>query len=270
MIVRIHSQLSKTFAAASLILASACLADTAKSKSYVGIVVNEIATSNYDGKYGVLIEGIAPDSPAAKAKLCNGDIIVSFNKVRVSSREELKDETSKAKLGSNILLGVLRNQAYIELNLVSSKRPQRNSSQSNKSSQSAPQLAKSVNEISATDISREDYKLIEECSKHIKNQLNKIQEDIDILSILKAMQDIRNAARDNVKTRAEWMAGNATIAIMQFRDNEGSIILYGSNNILTLRVEDLHTKVILNIKINDKSNRDKIPAAIIARLKQLK
>lgn len=264
MIARIYSHLSKSFAAATLVLASACLADTAKSKSYVGIVVAEVTTHNYDGKYGVLIEGIAPNSPAAKAKLRNGDIIVSFNKVRITSREALKNETRKAKLGSCIILGLLRNQVHIELELISSKRPQRSSDKS------ASQQIDQVNTISATDISEENYKLIEECTTLIKNQLTQIQGDINILGILKAMQDIRNSARDNVKTRDKWMAGYATVAIMQFKDNEGFIILYGSNNILTLRVEDLNSNVILNIKINEKSNRDKIPESIIARLKQLK
>jgi len=259
----IHKSHSILFGAVSLILASTSFANTTNTKPYIGIVVNDVSTQNYDGKAGVLIEGIAPDSPAARAKLQNGDIIVKFNKVRVTSRDELIAESRKTKLGELITLAILRHQVYIELKLLSSRQPNRSSPQ-----KSLMRMGR-VNEISATDISKKNYKLIESSTKHIKNQLNQIQEDIDIRSILKAMQDIRNAARDNNRTRDAWMAGEATIAIMEFKDNEGIIILYGSDNILILRVLDINGEIILNIKINDRENRDKIQEPIIKRLKSL-
>jgi S1-C subfamily serine protease len=64
---------------------------------------------------GVRITGTSPGSPAAKAGLKDGDVIVKWDESNLDSVYGLTDELKKAKPGQKIKLGVLRDGKRIEL-----------------------------------------------------------------------------------------------------------------------------------------------------------
>lgn len=63
-----------------------------------------------DGKRGALIEGVQDDSPAAKAGLERGDVILSVNGKPIQNTGELRVIIAQIKPGTKVKLNVLRKQ----------------------------------------------------------------------------------------------------------------------------------------------------------------
>jgi serine/threonine protein kinase/membrane-associated protease RseP (regulator of RpoE activity) len=58
---------------------------------------------------GFFVQKITPDSPAAKAGIQEGDILLTYNKHKLNSFEELSDLMKSSKVGENITLKIIRN-----------------------------------------------------------------------------------------------------------------------------------------------------------------
>jgi C-terminal processing protease CtpA/Prc len=64
---------------------------------------------------GVRITGTSPGSPAAKAGLKDGDVLVQWGADKMDSVYDLTDQLKKAKPGETVKLGVLRDGRRIDL-----------------------------------------------------------------------------------------------------------------------------------------------------------
>jgi serine protease Do len=64
---------------------------------------------------GVLVRGVFPDSPAAKAGLKAGDVITAVDGDRIRSVGELREKLTEKKSEKSIKLGVLRNKSALSL-----------------------------------------------------------------------------------------------------------------------------------------------------------
>jgi len=64
---------------------------------------------------GVRITGTSPGSPAAKAGLKDGDVLVQWNADKLDSVYDLTDQLKKAKPGETVKLGVMRDGQRVEL-----------------------------------------------------------------------------------------------------------------------------------------------------------
>ena len=76
---------------------------------YMHPVTQEIAY--YFGlpkKEGVLISAVNENSPAQKAGLQRGDIILEYNKTKVNDPNKLKEQVMNTKIGENVILLVFR------------------------------------------------------------------------------------------------------------------------------------------------------------------
>ncbi|MGI6226498.1 MAG: trypsin-like peptidase domain-containing protein [Peptococcales bacterium] len=76
---------------------------------YMQPVTQEIA--DYFGlpkKEGVLISAVNENSPAQKAGLQRGDIILEYNKTKVNDPNQLKEQVMNTKIGENVILLVFR------------------------------------------------------------------------------------------------------------------------------------------------------------------
>jgi serine protease Do len=62
-----------------------------------------------DESSGVMVGGVSPDSPAEKAGLKDGDVILDFNGKKVSEPAVLQLQVSQARPGSKATLRILRN-----------------------------------------------------------------------------------------------------------------------------------------------------------------
>tara|TARA_Y100000589_G_scaffold96930_1_gene91447 strand:- start:3353 stop:4459 length:1107 start_codon:yes stop_codon:yes gene_type:complete len=66
---------------------------------------------------GALIQSVVPNSPAEKAGLKRGDLVIAAEDVLIKEPKALLDEVEKAKIGKIFLLRVLRNNREISVNI---------------------------------------------------------------------------------------------------------------------------------------------------------
>lgn len=66
---------------------------------------------------GALIQSIIPNSPAEKAGLRRGDLVIATENISIKEPKALLDELEKAQIGKVLLLNVLRDNKEIEINI---------------------------------------------------------------------------------------------------------------------------------------------------------
>src|SRR5947199_686952 len=71
-----------------------------------------------DAKSGVLVTGVEPDSPAARAGLTSGDIIIGFDGQAVSGIDGLHRLLVTERIGARTTIAVLRNADRLEVPIV--------------------------------------------------------------------------------------------------------------------------------------------------------
>ena len=66
---------------------------------------------------GALIQSVIPNSPAEKAGLRRGDLVIAAENVSIEEPKALLDEVEKAQIGKVFLLNVLRDNKEIQINI---------------------------------------------------------------------------------------------------------------------------------------------------------
>ncbi len=66
---------------------------------------------------GALIQSVIPNSPAEKAGLKRGDLVIAAENISIKEPKALLDEVEKAQIGKVFLLNVLRDNKEIEINI---------------------------------------------------------------------------------------------------------------------------------------------------------
>ena len=66
---------------------------------------------------GALIQSVIPNSPAEKAGLRRGDLVIAAENISIEEPKALLDEVEKAQIGKVFLLNVLRNNQEIQINI---------------------------------------------------------------------------------------------------------------------------------------------------------
>ena len=66
---------------------------------------------------GALFQSVIPNSPAEKAGLRRGDLVIAAENVQIEEPKALLDEVEKAKIGKIFLLNVLRDNKEIKVNI---------------------------------------------------------------------------------------------------------------------------------------------------------
>ncbi len=104
---------------------------TKKSDSgYIGVYMQDLTEDvrkglDLDVSKGVLISGVADDSPAEKAGVEDGDVVVSFAGKDVASPDELRDLVKEFQPGSEAKLEVVRDGKTQAMTVVIGERPER-------------------------------------------------------------------------------------------------------------------------------------------------
>jgi S1-C subfamily serine protease len=68
--------------------------------------------------HGVLVAGIEPGSPASRASLCEGDIIVAFENESVSGIDELHRHLVASAIGVSSRFTVIRHTEKLDLHIT--------------------------------------------------------------------------------------------------------------------------------------------------------
>ena len=66
---------------------------------------------------GALIQSVIPNSPAEKAGLRRGDLVIATENISIEEPKALLDEVEKAQIGKSFLLNVLRDNKEIHINI---------------------------------------------------------------------------------------------------------------------------------------------------------
>ena len=66
---------------------------------------------------GALIQSVIPNSPAEKAGLRRGDLVIAAENISINEPKALLDKVEKAQIGKVFLLNVLRDNKEIEINI---------------------------------------------------------------------------------------------------------------------------------------------------------
>lgn len=95
---------------------------------WIGVIIQDIDSDlasyfNLDSKQGVLISRVVEGSPAERAGLKPGDIIVSFDKENIRNTQDLIRRILKKDIGDRINLGIVRNDSTLSAEVEVGTRP---------------------------------------------------------------------------------------------------------------------------------------------------
>ena len=94
-------------------MAARAAAQTSDTRPWLGVSTQEITSDlreglNYKGTGGVLVTRVVRDSPASRAGIMKGDVLVSLNSRTIDTPDELTDVVRAAKVGQSVSLSVVR------------------------------------------------------------------------------------------------------------------------------------------------------------------
>jgi serine protease Do len=100
-------------------------------RGWIGVFVQNInddfaKSLSLKQRKGVFVIEITIDSPAYKAGLVQGDVILKFNGIEISDMKELPKNISKTKVGQKISLLILRNNKEKTIEIEVGKMPENN------------------------------------------------------------------------------------------------------------------------------------------------
>ena len=90
-------------------------------RPYIGISGGNLTKSNaklYDLPEGILVTQVLADSPAKKAGLQRGDVIIGVDGREITTMEELNEVKNSKKVGENIVLKVYRDKKELDITVT--------------------------------------------------------------------------------------------------------------------------------------------------------
>lgn len=74
--------------------------------------------------YGIFVDSVVPDGPAAKAGMQDKDILIAFNDKKITTFPDLQQALEKVKVGDNVTVTVIRGKTTKVLNVKLGEMPQ--------------------------------------------------------------------------------------------------------------------------------------------------
>ena len=98
-------------------------------RGFLGVVIQDLDKElaedfGLESKHGALISNVMPDSPADKAGLKQGDVVVTFNGQAVKAMQEFRRRVAMVRPGEKIDMQVMRDGEEIAVSVIIGKREQ--------------------------------------------------------------------------------------------------------------------------------------------------
>ncbi len=232
----------------------------ARERAYFGVVAFD-----GDSEPGLCASAVAPASPAYKAGIRGGDRVLRVGQVPVNSRQALLEVVAKSAPGEVLAVELRRGEQRMVLQVVLERRPP---------SAVHPSHAEAAlgadRRIRPIDVSNEIRQEIRRHRRVLREQLASLPDGLQPTLVIEELNAIRNLARDAHASRPGWMSGRAGEISVRFRDAEGSVALYGANNLLTLELYNQEGKLLSSHALNTEAERRSLPEALLQRLRRLR
>ena len=133
-------------------------------RGYLGVSIQNVTPQladafNLHGEHGALVGDVEPKSPAEKAGLKSGDVIVNFNNRAVTDSSHLRLQVAETAPGSMVPMKILRDGKEMSMNITVKELP------------GSAQVAKS-GDNSGNSSDALDGVTVDDLNGRVKNQLN--------------------------------------------------------------------------------------------------
>ncbi len=236
------------------------LASPARERAYFGVVAQEAAAQQ-----GLLVGAVAPASPAGKAGIREGDRLLRVGQQSVSCREDLRRAVAAAAPGDLLLVEVQRAQQRMTLQVMLEPRPETSSRPAH--AEAALGADRRIHPIALPEEIRRE---IRRHRRLLREQLASLPDGLVPAVVTEELNAIRNLARDAHANRPGWMSGRAGEISVRFRDDEGSVVLYGANNLVSVELYNAEGELFSRYELNTEAQRRALPPAVLQRLQHLR
>lgn len=250
-----------------LLLALCALPLSAAERAAFGVVAADVETPAHallPAGGGTLVDSVWPGSPADKAGVKSGDIITSFDGEPVPTRAALSLLLAQHRPGDAVKVQLLADGAPRTLTVTLTARPAK-----------AKHAATPDQAIGGDRVKRpvivapEIREAMKEHRAAICAKLATLPDTVDTEAIIDELQAIRNLARDANSGDKDWMPGKAGEATLQLRDSEGTLLLNGASNSLSVEAYDTKGNLLYRGKLDTPEQRRALPESVLKRLKKL-
>lgn len=219
-----------------------------------------------EGQKGLAVRAVHPDSPARKAGVQVGDVILSLNGTQVATREEMRALLRQQTPGNVLRVEVLQagERRVIEVPLVA--RSERAAAGA-KSPDAAVGGDRRLRPLVVDPAIREAMR---EHRRQVVSQLAAMPDSFAPAEVSAHLQAIRHLARDANPRGKGWMLGEAGEVSLQFKDAAGVLVLHGANKLLTLSVYDAEGRLTHTLPLNTPEECRVVPQEVMERLTRLR
>lgn len=250
-----------------LLLALCALPLSAAERAAFGVVAADAETparALLTAESGTLVDSVWPGSPADKAGVKSGDIITAFDGEPVPTRAALSRLLAQHRPGDAVKVELLADGKPRTLMVTLTARPAKA-----KHTETPDQAIGGDRVKRPVVVAPEIREAMREHRTAICAHLATLPEIVDTEAIIDELQAIRNLAREANSGDKDWMPGKAGEATLQLRDSEGTLLLNGANNSLTIEAYDTKGTLLYRGKLDTPEQRHALPESVLRRLKKL-
>ncbi len=214
---------------------------------------------------GVLVGRVAPGSPAGKAGLRPGDRVLRLGKEMVRNAGQMRQILATFAPGERVPVEVRRGEETLIVHVQLVRRPY-------VTSLPVPDPGytdRGDRVVHTVSVSPEIRERMREIKGRIRERLCALPEGLVAREVIRDLQELRDLARDANPSRQGWMVGRAGEALLQFHDEEGTLVLHGVNNLLTLEVYDVAGKLQFTAPLDTREQCRALPKSLLERLHRL-
>lgn len=231
-------------------------------------VVFGVVPSDSKTEQGLEIAAVAPGSPAARSGLQAGDILLSVNTQATHTRRDLLLAIHSHKPGDTITVRYKRGKNHAEAHVTLEARP---SHPQNSATPTDPGYKEHGDRmVKLLNIPPQLLEQMRALKRDIRHALSDIEGQFVPADISEKLQQLRDLARDAQAHRHGWMSGRACEAYLQFHDDQGTLVLHGANNQLSLEVYDNAGQLLQEAPLNTQEQRQALAPELIERLQNLR